>query len=295
MSEGRQRNPLGAVLRHPVIATVVGGLILAAILGTIKHWWSSSHHQTSTTTTLSPSPTNPVTNQTVTLTATVTANSGTATPAGTVQFDNGGSPIAGCSAHPLSGTGTSATATCQTSFAASTSPESLIATYTPSTGSGFQGSASTSPVALTVTTTPKTTPTTPTTPQAGTSVWGPNDVTLAVNRHYPLDHGRGQPLDSCDSCVWVGDAPGAGIALQAANVTTWTKRGQPTYNDCTDQLNNNSSTAASLIEGPYTTGVQPGGWLCATSQSGEILVLQYKGADSPGNDYYFSVTAWPKP
>lgn len=147
----------------------------------------------------------------------------------------------------------------------------------------------------TSTTTPKTTTTTPApAPRADRPVWGPHDVTLAVNRYYPLDNPPIKPLDACDRCVWVGDAPGAGLALQASNVTAWTKSGRPTHNGCADQLRYTSSTAASLVEGPYTTGVHPGGWLCAVSQSGEILRLQYKGADPPGNHYYFNITAWRK-
>lgn len=93
----------------------------------------------STTTTLSHSPTNPVANQTVTLTATVTASSGT--PAGTVEFDANGAPISGCTARPLNASGTTGTSTCQTSFAASSSPYSLDATFSPSSTSGPQGSS----------------------------------------------------------------------------------------------------------------------------------------------------------
>lgn len=98
---------------------------------------------TLTTTSLTPNPTSSATNQPVTLTATVHASSGTTTPTGTVEFLNKGSAIAGCTARPLSGSGTTARATCRTSFAAATSPESLTAVYTPSGGSGFQGSQTT--------------------------------------------------------------------------------------------------------------------------------------------------------
>jgi hypothetical protein len=122
-------------------------------------------------------------------------------------------------------------------------------------------------------------------------VWA-HDVTLAVNRYYALDRPPIAPLDSCSSCVWVGDAPGAGIALQADNVSAWKKSGRPSYHDCSDQLSYTSASAASLVEGPYTSGVRAGGWLCAVSQSGEILRLRYQGSDPAGNNYYFTVTAW---
>jgi len=83
-----------------------------------------------TTTILSASPTAAVTNQTVTLTASVDATPHT--PDGTVTFDNQGSPISGCSGRPLVLTGSNYTATCQTSFAATSSPESLTASFAPS-------------------------------------------------------------------------------------------------------------------------------------------------------------------
>jgi hypothetical protein len=101
---------------------------------------------TSTTTTLGdPSPSSPATNQTVTLTAQVAASSGT--PTGAVEFDDGGTPIAGCGAQPVDSSGL---ATCKTSFTAASSPESLTATYTPGSGSGFTGSSTASASSLVV-------------------------------------------------------------------------------------------------------------------------------------------------
>jgi hypothetical protein len=86
-------------------------------------------------------PASAVTNQTVTLTATVTAPSGASAPAGTVSFNNNDTPIPGCSAQALSSS-PPYTATCQTSFTASSSPETLNAIFTPS-GSAPDGSEST--------------------------------------------------------------------------------------------------------------------------------------------------------
>jgi hypothetical protein len=63
-------------------------------------------------------------NQSVTFTATVT---GTA-PTGSVAFTRNSSPIAGCTAVPLSGSGNSKTAQCPTSFAA-TGTYSIVANY----------------------------------------------------------------------------------------------------------------------------------------------------------------------
>jgi hypothetical protein len=67
---------------------------------------------TPTATALSIAPASPATNQSVTLTATVTPND--AVPAGTVSFADNGAAIAGCSSQPLSLAGGAYTATCQT-------------------------------------------------------------------------------------------------------------------------------------------------------------------------------------
>jgi adhesin/invasin len=90
------------------------------------------------TTKLSTAPTAPVTNQQVTLIATVTSSTSTA-PSGTVTFENGGAPIGGCANEPVSTQG--AIITCVTSFAASTSPARLAAVFTPGAGSSVAGSS----------------------------------------------------------------------------------------------------------------------------------------------------------
>lgn len=116
-----------AYTSHSVTATVVSGATT-----------------TSTQTTLAaPSPSPALTNQAVTLTATVsTQNAGSVAPAGTVAFSDNAGTISGCASQPLSGTGSSATATCTTSFPASGSPESLRAAFQPSSGSGQSASTS---------------------------------------------------------------------------------------------------------------------------------------------------------
>jgi adhesin/invasin len=86
-------------------------------------------------------PAQPVTNQTVTMVATVTASFGS--PAGTVAFRDGGSPISGCDNVSVTAVGSSAAnATCQTSFAAANSPVAVTAAFTPSGGSNVGGSTS---------------------------------------------------------------------------------------------------------------------------------------------------------
>jgi hypothetical protein len=94
-----------------------------------------------TTTALLASPTNAVTNQGVTLIATVTSGSSSSTALwGAVTFANGGATIGGCANLPVKPSGQSATVACSTSFAASR--VQLTATFTPTAGSVLKGSAS---------------------------------------------------------------------------------------------------------------------------------------------------------
>jgi hypothetical protein len=83
-----------------------------------------------------------VTNQSVTLAA--AATSGTGSPPGTITFQNHGARIRGCPTQRVAPP-SSVIATCQTTFAASTSPELLTAVFTPD-GSNVAGSAGTATV-----------------------------------------------------------------------------------------------------------------------------------------------------
>jgi hypothetical protein len=114
---------------HTVTATVVNG-------GT-----------PSSSTSLAASPSSPVTNQPVTLTATITAASGSPS-GGTVAFGTSQGPFAGCGSQPVTWNGTTGTATCQISFAASSSPGQVFAKFTP-TNPSVQGSLG-GPVPLSV-------------------------------------------------------------------------------------------------------------------------------------------------
>jgi adhesin/invasin len=94
------------------------------------------------TTTLTSVPTALVTNQQVTLIATVTSSTGVAPPTGVVAFDSGASAIGGCATAPVASTTQSATVTCQTAFSAATSAEQITAVFTPTIGSNIAGSTS---------------------------------------------------------------------------------------------------------------------------------------------------------
>jgi len=93
-----------------------------------------------TATVLQASPGTAVTNETVTLTATVSSAIGAPFPAGTVAFENGGATIGTCDGVSVSPTAQSVTALCSTAFAASTAQ--LTAVFTPTEGSFLTGSVS---------------------------------------------------------------------------------------------------------------------------------------------------------
>lgn len=145
--------PAGSLLPIPCYGASNTGLVMQVNYNTTSPPESITGTVVSDTmTALSTSPASAVTNQPVTLTATVGAKYGSAAPTGTVEFDNHGSPVPGCSAQPVSSSGASGTGTasCQATFAGSSSPESLTAKFTPASGSGFHPSATSSPDSLTV-------------------------------------------------------------------------------------------------------------------------------------------------
>jgi len=91
---------------------------------------------------LSVAPTESVTNQEVTMTAVVVVASG-GSPSGTMTFANRGIAILGCAGlilAPSTGQLSTATSTCQTSFATAGSPEQLTAAFVPTAGDNTVGS-----------------------------------------------------------------------------------------------------------------------------------------------------------
>lgn len=93
-----------------------------------------------TTTSLEASPNTAVTNETVTLIATVTSSTSATPPSGTITFKNGGTAIRGCANLPVAPSGQSVTVTCPRSFASST-PQ-FTAAFAPKGGSNLTASAS---------------------------------------------------------------------------------------------------------------------------------------------------------
>ena len=95
---------------------------------------------TATSTTGLVAPQRSVTNQQVTLIATVTSSSANAAASGSVSFRTASGPIAACAAVQANASGQSATVTCQTSFATGTI--SATAVFSPAGGALVTGSSS---------------------------------------------------------------------------------------------------------------------------------------------------------
>ena len=126
-------------------STTVGSATITAtdssVSPAVSGQWTLDQAAGPSTTSLVASSSALVTNESVTLFATV--NGGAGSPSGAITFSDGGVSIANCVAEPI--TPSNPGATCQTSFAASTSPEQLTAVFIPN-------SKSTSPVSTGVTT-----------------------------------------------------------------------------------------------------------------------------------------------
>jgi hypothetical protein len=77
MSDEGQRHPIEKVLRHPVVA----GLIVAAVVGTIKLWWpTSNQHPSSTPTAAVVTPKNPKSSSATSSTTDTTSSTTTTQP-----------------------------------------------------------------------------------------------------------------------------------------------------------------------------------------------------------------------
>lgn len=180
----------------------------------------------SSTTSLSSPESGAVTDQIVSLVATVTSSSSALAPSGTLTFADRGAPISGCQNKPVLPTGQSVTLFCQTSFAAAV--QQLTAVFTPSPGSVLAGSAS-APESFAVIPEPSTTSLTVSgrTVRAGSAATflatvtpsntGPMKPSQSVEF---LDFGR--PIPACASrpAAW------AGAASTATCTITYTQPGE---------------------------------------------------------------------
>ncbi len=208
-----------------------------------------------------------VTNQGVTLLSTVAnspvvASKAAVPPSGTVEFENGGTPISGCGAVQVPAQSSpSVTVTCATSFAASSFPAQLTAVFNPTPGSLLQGSAS-QPAAFSIN--KDSTSTTVTTPDSTPNVDGPVTYTalVAPNHAGPTTPGGavtfvdgGRVIKSCASQP-------VGSSSTATCTVRYTTTGHHTITAAyggDDSFNGSSSPATAI-------GVQPLGTIAATMQ-----------------------------
>jgi hypothetical protein len=175
----------------------------------------------STTTGLLAAPSAPVTNQSVTLVATVTAGTSSTALWGTVTFQNGGAAIHGCANMLALPSGRSATVACSTSFAASTAQ--LGAVFTPSSGSILKGSSSPGTSLAVGPDSSSTTLTTASSVNVGASTTYTAAVGPPASRPGPVQPtgsveflDGSTPIDSCGSQPLSGGAASCTVSYAAA-------------------------------------------------------------------------------
>jgi Bacterial Ig-like domain (group 3) len=208
-------------------------------------------------TALSVLPSDPVTNESVKLTATVAASS--KTPSGTVEFKDDAGAIPNCSRAPVTGAGI---ATCITVFAASESPVHLSALYSPYPGVDLQGSiAPTEDLEVGASST-----TTTLRASEGTIATG-GSLILAASVH-PVSGGgpsqpsgsvefldEGAPITACES------QPLSADDLDASCHLTYTAAGThsitATYSGDGNFTGSSSSAQSVTVTGPATVLVTP--------------------------------------
>ena len=127
---------VGSTVDVVITATNSGGSVAAATAATALV--TLTFYQSTTTLTIGQ--THSVTNQPVTLSASVAVTGNTAS--GTVVFEAAGVPISGCSGVAIVSATFAGIATCQAPFAALASPVSITAVFTPAPATSVAGSTS---------------------------------------------------------------------------------------------------------------------------------------------------------
>jgi hypothetical protein len=213
---------------------------------------SSPPSATSTTTTLTASPNPATTGQTVTLSATESASDST-NPAGSVQFEVGGTAIGSPVAVNSSGV-----ATTTTTFA-SAGTQALSAVFTP-TSTSYASSTGTFSETVNVATTSTTgsEPIAVTVPAVGsfTLTVATGTVTLAVNSAGTSAAGALNPITVSDTR---NTFPGWSVSGQASNFTgSGTAAGQSIAGNQLGWVPTDTSLATGATLGPTVTGAAPG-------------------------------------
>lgn len=209
-----------------------------------------------TTTALLASPASAVTNEPVTLIATVSSTVSGLTVSGTVTFEDNGVPIEGCANMAVAPNGQSATVACSTSLAASTA--SLTAVFSPAADSILAGSVSPSE---TVTIGPDSTSTTldaSSTVDVGAATTYTATVAPPATRPGPVEPtgsveflDRAQPISSCADQPLTNGAATCTVTYSAAGQHSITARYLGDAN-----FNSSSSPAEPVTAAPLPIGVQ---------------------------------------
>lgn len=211
-----------------------------------------------TTTTVTLNPTSPAFNQPVVITATVTPNSGSATPTGTVIFYDNGTPISG----PVTLVGGSASIT--TTFGGGS--HSITASYTPDSAA-FNPSTS-MPVTFTIGCTTTISNTTLNAPQTFTT---PGLVCISnstVNGAITVAHGA---LDLENSTVRgaVTVSSGTGVRICGSNTSSVTASNNTGFVRIGDPANN---CAANTVNGSIIAAANhAGGSIIGNTVHGSVL------------------------
>jgi hypothetical protein len=215
---GQTHNVSDGDLGHTIVVNVAG--VNAGGTGAAATSAATAVVKTPSAVTLAAAPGSAVTNQGVTLAATVTSRVAAGAPSGSVAFTNAGKPITGCSAVPVAPAGQSVTVLCQTSFGAGTAQ--LAAAFTPAAAATVLGSSTpTQPLGVA-----RDTPTTTLDATAEVDVNSTTTYTATVApnaaRSGPIQPGGdvefldgGQPIQGCTSQRLVGG--GATCAIRYSN------------------------------------------------------------------------------
>ena len=211
---------VGNTIRSAVTATNAGGSGSATSSATaVVVAAGTLTSPVSSTTSLVASPTPAVTNQSVTLIATVTSSVGAAPPSGAIAFEDGGRPISGCADAPIAPTGQSVTVVCVKSFTPETAE--FTAVFTPSAGTIVTGSTSPTDKVVVSRDSSSTTLDVSNPVNVGVSTTYTATVAPPATRPGPVEPtgsveflDNGQPIDSCLSQALTDDSATCTVTYQ---------------------------------------------------------------------------------
>jgi Bacterial Ig-like domain (group 3) len=230
-----------------------------------------------TATTLAADQSSYVTNQPVTLTASVTSTGDA--PTGTVAFDNGSTPIPGCATQPVTPSGGSYVATCQTALTASATPD-VTAFFDPADGSSVAPSTSTA-VPLSVGTAPTTT-----TVSISPASVGPNQPITMTATVTPSNPGTAEPSGTIDFLVNGAPVP-AGAGGSGCSAVPLTAGSSSSTAQCNVEFSGDSGSLPETITATY------GGDANFTASTSGSQTGTYVASATPGTSQTTTTTTTP--